>query len=87
MKLQDAYLSEASTYVGNWVKIGYNMDASNNFTYTEPVASGWDNNTVALATFSGKVGWQASNNANLNDCSKGGTWGPSPQVKMSVLSI
>ena len=76
MKLQQAYISEAVA-IGNWSVIGYkgpgdNVNATgdgaatsstNNFTYTD--ASGWADNTIALAT--GATGFYASNKAKLND--------------------
>ena len=70
MKLQDAYVAEAGQYIGNWAKIGYTMQASNNFDYTDANASGWDNNTTAIPSNATEV-WQASAKAKLNDCSSG----------------
>ena len=84
MKLQQAYISEAVA-IGNWQIIGYKgpgdqtngstsggaKSATTNFTY-EDAASGYTNNTVALAT--GITGWSASNKANLNDCTAGKNW-------------
>ena len=85
MKLQQAYISE-SVAIGNWQIIGYKgpgeeknhgttgggaQSETTNFTY-EDAASGFTNNTVALAT--GITGWSASNRANLNDCTAGTNW-------------
>ena len=83
MKLQQAYVSEAVA-IGNWSVIGYkgpgdNVNATgngaatsstNNFTYTD--ASGWADNTIALAT--GAIGFSASNKAKLNDCESAANW-------------
>lgn len=83
VKLQQAYVSEAVA-IGSWAVIGYkgpgdNVNATgdgaatsstNNFTYTD--ASGWTNNTIALAT--GATGFSASNKAKLNDCDTGDHW-------------
>ena len=85
MKLQQAYISEAVA-IGNWQIIGYKgpgeeddagdatggaKSHTTNFEYTD-AASGYTNNTVALAT--GITGWSASNKANLNDCTAGKNW-------------
>ena len=83
VKLQQAYISEAVA-IGNWSVIGYkgpgdNVNATgagaatsstNNFTYTD--ASGWADNTIALAT--GATGFSASNKAKLNDCESAANW-------------
>ena len=71
VKLQDAFVAEEGTVVGNWGKIGYTMPSSNNFAYTESDLSG---GTTTLAGLDKKVGWTASNKAKLNDCAKDGTW-------------
>ena len=83
VKLQQAYISEAVA-IGNWGVIGYKgpgdntnasgdgaaTSATNNFTYTD--ASGWSNNTIALATSA--TGFSASNKAKLNDCEPAANW-------------
>lgn len=71
MKLQDAYVAERGTVVGSWTMIGYNMPASQNFTYTDPELSGGSVNIQGLAD---KKGWQAANNAKLNDCPANSAW-------------
>ena len=71
MKLQDAYVAERGTVVGSWTMIGYNMPASQNFMYTDPELSGGSANIQGL---SGKKGWQAENNAKLNDCPAHSAW-------------
>lgn len=45
-------------------KSGSVTSSTNNFSYTD--ASGWTNNTIAIAT--GATGFSASNKAKLNDC-------------------
>lgn len=83
VKLQQAYVSEAVA-IGSWAVIGYKgpgdntnasgngaaTSATNNFTYTD--ASGWTNNTIAIAT--GATGFSASNKAKLNDCDAAANW-------------
>jgi prepilin-type N-terminal cleavage/methylation domain-containing protein len=72
VKMQQAYISEAMA-IGNWTIIGYKApgtgDATTNFTYDGFKTGGENGNTNALTTST--VGWQAGNNANLNDCEKG----------------
>lgn len=72
VKMQQAYISEAMA-IGNWIIIGYKApgtgNATTNFTYGGFTTGGEKDNTNALATST--VGWQAGNNANLNDCEKG----------------
>lgn len=71
MKLLDAYAAERGTVVGSWTMIGYNIPASQNFTYTDPELSDGSANIQGL---SDKKGWQAANNAKLNDCPANSTW-------------
>jgi hypothetical protein len=71
VKLQDAFVAEEGTVVGNWQKIGYTMPSSNNFSYTESELSG---GTTALKDLDKKKGWTASSKAKLNDCAAGGAW-------------
>ena len=72
MKLQDAYVAETGTTVGDWSKIGYNMPASNNFTYEEDALKGGSALLTELSN--GKIGWKTKNNAKLNDCVAGSYW-------------
>ena len=69
VKLQDAYVAESGTKVGTWTTIGYNMPASKNFTYTGPMEA-----DATLEGLSATIGWQAQNNAKLNDCNKNSAW-------------
>lgn len=74
VKLQDAYVSEVGVYVGNWKAIGYKMDNSSNFNYSEPAANtSWDKNTTTLNATQVQ-GWEATNIAALNDCGNGAKW-------------
>lgn len=79
VKLQDAYVAEAAA-VGNWAVIGYKMPASTNFkyddigTYTGKSAGASVNNTVNIDDLSNFVGWEADNNAKLNDCPMHSKW-------------
>lgn len=59
--------------IGDWTKIGYKMQNTSVFTYSEPT-SGFTENTVELS--SGMSGaWVATSLAALNDCGLGSTWG------------
>lgn len=77
MKLQQAYISEAGTVLGNYKIIGYSTPGqagmTTNFDYTEATKS-WDNNTVALTTTDVDNAWQAASRVKLNDCPIGATW-------------
>ena len=73
VKLQDAYVAEMGTVVGDWAAIGYNMPGSNNFTYEEDALKGGSALLTELGS-SGKIGWKAKNNAKLNDCTKDSQW-------------
>lgn len=69
--MQDAYVAESGTYVGNWTMIGYNMPQSNNnFNYTGAIQT----NTLALAGLQATEGWSATNKAKLNDCAANSKW-------------
>ncbi|SHL10703.1 type IV pilin protein [Fibrobacter sp. UWEL] len=71
VKLQDAYVAEAGTYIGNWNMIGYTMPKSNNFSYTD----GFEGKaTTALKGLVATQGWSATNAAKLNDCQSGENW-------------
>ncbi|MCQ2122868.1 MAG: hypothetical protein MJZ25_01655 [Fibrobacter sp.] len=84
VKLQQAYISEAGTVLGNYKIIGYSTpgqaDKTTNFDYTEATRS-WDNNTVALSTTDIEDAWQAASRVKLNDCAIGQKW--SMKVKAS----
>lgn len=73
VKMQQAYISEAMA-IGDWKIIGYKApgggDKTTNFTY-DGFKEGTADHTVSLATST--VGWQAANNAKLNDCDGDGT--------------
>ena len=72
VKLQDAFVAENGIYVGDWTKIGYNMQSSNNFAYSEDELKGGSADLGSLNSF--KIGWVAKNNAKLNDCAKDSEW-------------
>ena len=74
VKLQQAYFSE-SNMAGGWQLIGYMApgvnSATTNFNYhpgTDIAVGG----SAALGT-SAKLGWQAANKVNLNECSGNGS--------------
>ena len=77
VKLQQAYISEAGTVLGNYKIIGYSTpgegNMTTNFNYTEATRT-WDKNTVALTTTAITNAWQAKSRVKLNDCAIGQAW-------------
>lgn len=72
VKLQDAYVSESSAFVGSWAKIGYTMQNSNNFNYTEAGGISFSDAKTAAIPTTATMGWQASAvPTKLNDCASG----------------
>ena len=84
MKMQQAYISEAGTVLGNYKVIGYSTpregNKTTNFGYTEQTRS-WDKNTVALTTTDITSVWMAASRVKLNDCAIDNIW--SVSVKAS----
>jgi prepilin-type N-terminal cleavage/methylation domain-containing protein len=82
VKLQDAFVAEKGTRVGNWKEIGYLMKNSSNFYYCD-ASSG---NCAATSNSTGYAGtasigdgtysawWRATNIATLNDCTANKDW-------------
>lgn len=85
VKLQQAYISESATYYGNWTTIGYSAPGdkgvTQNFTYTETAS--FTDGKAALTT-SNVVGWNAANNAKLNDCPAALNWTVSVKASSST---
>ena len=77
VKMQQAYISEAGTVLGNYKIIGYSTPGegskTTNFDYTEATRN-WNDNTVALTTTATANAWQAASRVKLNDCAIGQTW-------------
>lgn len=75
--MQEAYISEAGTVLGNYKVIGYSTpgegNKTTNFDYTEADRT-WDKNTVALTTTTITNAWQAKSRVKLNDCDIGKIW-------------
>ena len=71
VKLQQAYISEAGTVLGNYKVIGYSTPGEGNKTtnFVYGIVSIAENTTADVA--SETVGWTADNLANLNECAKG----------------
>lgn len=65
--MQDAYLSEANQ-VGSWELIGYKMEDTNNFDYTEGTL---EDGSLAISSLSAKQTWSAKNKASMNECGMG----------------
>ena len=84
VKMQQAYISENGTVLGNYKVIGYSTpgegNQTTNFDYTENDQS-WDKNTVALSTTDIDNAWQAKSRVKLNDCAESSVW--SVSVKAS----
>ena len=79
MKLQDAYVAEKGTNVGNWQQIGYLMNNSSNFFYCDLGTCAAGNNANGYATEADVDGgyaatWTATNIATLNDCAANSSW-------------
>ena len=75
IKLQDAYISETGTGIGDWKLIGYKMTSNNNFKYYEGTSENGEQNGTSVELTQGKTtAWKASNVGALNDCQAGGTW-------------
>ena len=76
IKLQDAYISETGTGIGNWKMIGYVMNSSTNFKFMENNVE--YSSAPAAASVELSVGksnaWQASNKGALNDCVANSSW-------------
>lgn len=73
--MQDAYVSEAGVYAGGWTKIGYVMEQTNNFNYSDPSNVGAGTVDIGAENAAIGTGWKAANRANLNDCVKGASTG------------
>lgn len=75
VKLQDAYISETGTGIGDWKLIGYKMNSTNNFKYYEGNTENGEIAGASVLLANGKnTAWKASNIGALNDCKAGGTW-------------
>lgn len=72
VKLQDAFVAEVGTGIGNWTKIGYKMDNSSAFTYGGFKAGGTDG--TVLLTAGQESAWTATAIGALNDCIAGSVW-------------
>lgn len=81
MKLQDAFVAEKGTKVGNRKEIGYLMKNSSNFNYCDAASCKSSSNSDGYSDASGshddgnyEATWTASNIATLNDCVAGNAW-------------
>ena len=81
VKLQDAYVAENGTHVGNWKQIGYLMKSSSNFYYCGSDANACENEDAtgyggtSSTTYSNYVAyWTATSKATLNDCQAKSVW-------------
>ena len=75
IKLQDAYISETGTGIGDWKLIGYKMNSTSNFKYFEGTSENGETAGQSVLLSAGKAtAWKATNNGALNDCVAGGSW-------------
>ena len=75
VKLQDAYVSEAGEYYGSWAMIGYTMNSTTNFMFSEDgAADGAVATASSTALGTASVTWGAQNKAALNDCTANSNW-------------
>ena len=81
VKLQDAFAAEAGA-IGSWTKIGYILQNSSNFQFSDP-SNFTAQETTNLGTLTSEViHWQADNNAKLNDCAMHSKW----QIKLKAAT-
>ena len=75
IKLQDAYISETGTGIGDWKLIGYKMASNSNFKYYEGSKEGGEDDGSSVLLSAGKEdAWKAMNTGALNDCIANSTW-------------
>ena len=75
IKLQDAYISETGTGIGDWKLIGYKMQSNSNFKYFEGSTEGGEQNGTSVLLASGKAdAWKATNTGALNECIANSIW-------------
>ena len=74
VKLQDAFVAEVGTGIGNWKKIGYSMANSAAFTYSGYVDNAANDGTTALES-GVTAAWTATAVGALNDCLANSLWG------------
>lgn len=75
IKLQDAYISETGTGIGDWKLIGYKMNSTSNFNYYEGTTLNGETAGESVLLTAGKTSaWKATNKGALNDCTVGGYW-------------
>jgi prepilin-type N-terminal cleavage/methylation domain-containing protein len=75
IKLQDAYISETGTGIGDWKLIGYTMNSNSNFNYYEGTTLNGEQNGTSVLLSAGKTAaWKASNTGALNDCVANSVW-------------
>ena len=75
IKLQDAYISETGTGIGDWKLIGYKMSSNSNFEYYENTTLNGETAGQSVLLSAGKNNaWKAKNLGALNDCVAGSFW-------------
>ena len=72
IKLQDAYVSETGDYVGSWGSIGYSMQNSASFAYSDAYKDATNGSAAIPTTFD--AAWTATSSVALNDCTTGSQW-------------
>lgn len=86
IKLQDAFIQENDSLIGNWKRIGYIMPSTANFNYFEGTTNvgdkGYSENHQPKKLSEGlDFAWVAGNKAALNDCKPDEYWG---QWRLSI---
>ena len=62
MKLQNAYVTEANA-VGNYKMVGYEMNSTTNFDYSEPATpKAWSTGTTTIPSSGNILTWKAKAN-------------------------
>lgn len=73
--MQDAYVSEAGEFYGSWKMIGYTMNSTTNFMFSEDGTKDGAKETASSAKLDGAVAtWNAQSKAALNDCTAKSVW-------------
>ncbi|OWV00764.1 hypothetical protein [Fibrobacter sp. UWR2] len=75
VKLQDAFVSELNTSLGQFAVIGYKMPNGNVFEYTDNVANTADGTSAISAHGTATKSWTAKAIVALNDCAVNSEWG------------
>ena len=74
VKLQDAYIAETGTKIGDWTAIGYSMNAETpSFKYDNATGVTYTNHSTDIPTADAKL-LVITTKVGLNDCGIGSSW-------------